>query len=117
MGNPRRETPDCPRRTAGENAQPTNRFAFCDVEQDTLTNSPALSLQNKLDRIAHERDVLALLRELARAGLREGDAVRHAATGDTGRLSIARDERPPRIVVVTDKGAREAYSAGCWRPI
>jgi hypothetical protein len=116
-GNPRRETPDCPRRTAGENAQPTNRFALRDMEHDTLPNSPALSLQNKLDRIAHERDVLALMRELARAGLREGDAVHHASTGDAGRLWIDRDDHPPRVVVVTDKGAREVYSAGCWLPV
>jgi hypothetical protein len=87
------------------------------MAHDSLPNSPALSLQNKLDRIAHERDVLALMGELARAGLREGDAVHHAATGDTGRLWIDRDHRPPRIVVVTDTGARESYSAACWRPI
>ncbi len=87
------------------------------MAHDSLPNSPGLSLQHKLDRIAHERDVLALMGELARAGLREGDVVRHCATGDAGRLRIDRDDHPPRIVVVTDTGARESYSAACWRPI
>lgn len=93
-----------------------NRLALRDMEHETPANPPALSLQNKLDRIAHEREVLALMRELARAGLREGDAVHHAATGDTGRLWIDREGHPPRVVVLTGTGARETYSAGCWRP-
>ncbi|MFN3566011.1 MAG: hypothetical protein ACK4V1_08520 [Burkholderiaceae bacterium] len=86
------------------------------MEHDTPSSRPALSLQSKLDRIAHERDVLALMRELARAGLREGDAVRHACTGDAGRLWIDREGDPPRIVVLIETGAREVYSADFWRP-
>jgi len=43
-------------------------------------NSP-LSLQDKLDRISHDRDVLAQLRDLARQGLHDGDPVRHRASG------------------------------------
>ena len=86
------------------------------MQHDALPNPPALSLQNKLDRIAHEREVLALMRELARAGLREGDAVHHAAAGDAGRLWIERNGRPPRVVVLTDKGGQEAYSATQWLP-
>jgi hypothetical protein len=75
-----------------------------------------MSLQHKLDRIAHERNVLALLHDLALAGLREGDAVQHAMTGDAGRLRIDREDDPPRVLVVTDKGTSETYSASCWRP-
>ncbi|GAB4472638.1 MAG: hypothetical protein OHK0044_16430 [Burkholderiaceae bacterium] len=84
---------------------------------DTLPESTPLSLQNKLDRIAHERDVLQLMSELARAGLREGDAVRHAGSGATGRLWIDREGRPPRVFVVLASCAREVYSAGVWLPI
>jgi hypothetical protein len=87
------------------------------MDPDTLPESPPLSLQNKLDRIAHERDVLALMRELARAGLREGDAVQHARSGAYGRLFIDRDGHPPRVVVIKDGGTRETYSAGCWLPV
>ncbi|MEW5881392.1 MAG: hypothetical protein AB1761_13225 [Pseudomonadota bacterium] len=86
------------------------------MEHDTPQSCPALSLQSKLDRIAHERDVLALMRELAQAGLREGDVVRHAASGDAGRLWIDREGDPPRIVVLIETGALEPYSAACWRP-
>jgi hypothetical protein len=80
-----------------------------------LTPPPALSLQEKLDRIAHERDVLALRRELARGGLREGDIV-HATDGKvSGRLMIARDESPPRLRVVADDGTRSDFSVASWR--
>jgi len=78
--------------------------------------APALSLQNKLDQIAHERDVLALLRELARHGLREGDRVRRADDGASGRVTIDRQQSPPRIVVATEVGSREPYSLGRWQP-
>jgi hypothetical protein len=72
-------------------------------------------LQKKLDQIAHERDVLALLRELAREGLREGDPVRRTADGTPGRLTIDRQESPPRIVVATEVGSREPFSLAHWR--
>jgi hypothetical protein len=77
--------------------------------------STTLSLQSKLDQIAHERDVLALLRELARDGLREGDAVRRIDDGTAGRVAIDRRESPPRIVVATAAGGREPFSAANWR--
>ena len=46
-------------------------------------NSP-LSLQDKLDRISHDRDVLAQSRDLARQGLHDGDpsAIARAAPSD-----------------------------------
>jgi hypothetical protein len=77
--------------------------------------APVLSLQHKLDQIAHDRDVLALLRELARQGLREGDPVRRAADGTPGRLAIDRGESPPRVVVATDLGDYEPFSLLHWR--
>lgn len=77
--------------------------------------APSLSLQNKLDRIAHDRDVLALLRELARVGLREGDTVRDLRSGARGQVAIERQEEPPRIVVATDDGSREPFSLDHWR--
>ncbi|MCU0952103.1 MAG: hypothetical protein MUC68_13865 [Burkholderiaceae bacterium] len=76
--------------------------------------APILSLQNKLDQIAHDRDVLALLRDLARQGLREGDPVRRQ-DGTPGRLTIERQESPPRVVVATDVGSREPFSIDHWR--
>jgi hypothetical protein len=79
--------------------------------------APILSLQNKLDRIAHDRDVLALLRELARQGLCEGDAVRRKDDGIAGRVAIDRSETPPKIVVATDVGSREPYTGSHWRRV
>ena len=76
---------------------------------------PALSLQDKLDRIARERDVLALQRELAQRGLREGDAVLALDGGARGRLLIARDETPPRLRVLADDGTAADFSAARWR--
>jgi hypothetical protein len=77
--------------------------------------SPALSLQNKLDQIAHDRDVLALLRDLARDGLREGDPVRRAEDGTPGRLAIDRQESPPRVVVATEIGSRLPFDRARWQ--
>jgi hypothetical protein len=77
--------------------------------------SPALSLQNKLDQIAHDRDVLALLRDLAREGLCEGDPVRRADDGTPGRLTIERQKSPPRVVVATDIGCRLPFDRMHWR--
>ena len=76
---------------------------------------PVLSLQDKLDHIAHERDVLDLQRQLARDGLREGDPVQQHDGGATGRLVIARDEQPPRLRVQADDGTRIDYSPAAWR--
>jgi hypothetical protein len=76
---------------------------------------PALSLQDKLDRIAHERDVLALQRELADGGLREGDTVCAVHGPQRGRLQIARNESPPRLRVIAEDGTQSDYSADLWR--
>jgi hypothetical protein len=80
-----------------------------------LSTRPALSLQDKLDRIAHERDVLALQRELARSGLREGDTVLALDGGARGRLLIARDETPPRLRVLADDGEASDFAPSRWR--
>lgn len=80
-----------------------------------LTPPPALSLQEKLDRIAHERDILALQRELAQEGLREGDVVRGADGEVRGRLVITRNESPPRLRVVSDDGVQSDFSVASWR--
>jgi hypothetical protein len=79
-----------------------------------LPASPALSLQQKLDRIAHERDVLSLQRELAQAGLREGDRVRAADGSTCGRVMIARDQSPPRLTVACEDGTQGDYSVARW---
>ncbi len=85
------------------------------MKSELLPPSPALSLQKKLDQIAHDRDVLALLRDLAREGLREGDPVRRADDGTPGRLAIDRQESPPRIVVATAIGSRLPFDLAHWR--
>lgn len=83
--------------------------------KSSLPPPRALSLQDKLDRIAHERDVLELQRLLANDGLREGDAVRHSDGEATGRLLILRDEQPPQLFVQADDGSRSPYLTGAWR--
>jgi hypothetical protein len=83
--------------------------------QSPLPPPRALSLQDKLDRIAHERDVLELQRRLANDGLREGDAVRRHDGSTGGRLLIARDEQPPRLLVQSDDGTCSEYATGAWR--
>lgn len=83
--------------------------------QSPLPPPRALSLQDKLDLIAHERDVLELQRRLANDGLREGDAVRQQQGSASGRLLIARDEQPPRLLVQADDGTRCEYTTGAWR--
>lgn len=80
-----------------------------------LPTPPPLTLQDKLDRIAHERDVLALQRELAQGGLREGDAVFALDGSARGRLLIARDETPPRLRVVAEDGTICEFSTSRWR--
>jgi hypothetical protein len=85
------------------------------VKQETPPASPALSLQGKLDQISHDRDVLHLLRELARHGLREGDTVRNTADGSEGRLVISRQDQPPRTLVALVDGSREEFNTYLWR--
>jgi len=80
-----------------------------------LPTPPVLTLQEKLDRIAHERDVLALQRDLAREGLREGDPVHSVSGGGAGLLLIARGEHPPRLLVRHSDGSISEYSPACWR--
>jgi hypothetical protein len=80
-----------------------------------LSTRPALSLQEKLDRIAHDRDVLALQRQLAERGLREGDTVLALDGGARGRLLIARDESPPRLRVLAEDGTAAEFSPSRWR--
>jgi hypothetical protein len=80
-----------------------------------LSTRPALSLQEKLDRIAHDRDVLALQRQLAECGLREGDTVLALDGGARGRLLIARDQSPPRLNVLADDGTATEFSPSRWR--
>lgn len=80
-------------------------------------NPPTLSLQDKLDRIAHERELLALQLELVRDGLREGEAVCRCDGGPSGRLVIARDDHPPRLLVRAEDGTMTEYAPGQWRRI
>ena len=74
-----------------------------------------LSLQDKLDRISHDRDVLAQLRDLARNGLHEGDPVRHAESGAWGRVIVLRSDPAPCSVVELDDGGQVPFDAG-WLP-
>lgn len=85
------------------------------VKQEHPPASPALSLQGKLDQISHDRDVLHLLRELARHGLREGDTVRNPADGTEGRLVISRQDHPPRVMVALHGGDHEPFALEHWR--
>lgn len=84
------------------------------MKHDALA-APALTLQNKLDLIAHEREVLALLRELARQGLREGDLLQRLDDGSSGRLEIDHERSPPCAMVATARGGREPYLHDRWR--
>lgn len=84
------------------------------AEESPSPSGCALTLQQKLDWVARERDVLALRSELARHGLREGDAVREVGGEARGRLAIARDESPPRIGVRADDGTLREYSPARW---
>lgn len=70
-----------------------------------------LSLQDKLDRISHDRDVLAQLRDLARQGLHDGDCVRHRDSGASGRVVILRSAPVPCSVVQLDGGGQVPFDA------
>jgi hypothetical protein len=111
-GNPNRVRPYCDATLAADNAADMSAAA---MKSELPPPAPALSLQNKLDQIAHDRDVLALQRELARQGLREGDRVRRAKDGTPGHVTIDRQESPPRIVVATEVGSREPFSLLHWQ--
>ena len=82
--------------------------------KDWLGCASPLSLQDKLDRISHDRDVLAQLRDLARQGLQDGDYVRHRDSGASGRVVILRGERVPCSVVQLDDGGQVPFDPS-WR--
>ena len=73
-----------------------------------------LSLQDKIDRISHERRVLAVLRELMRHGLHDGDDVSHRTDGTRGRLIVLRSSEPQPVVLMDD-GTQIAFRAEDWR--
>lgn len=83
--------------------------------KEAPTSAAPLSLQDKLDRIAHDRDVLAQLRDLARQGLHDGDSVRHRESGARGRVVVLRSEPLPCSVVQLDNGGQVPFDAG-WSP-
>ncbi|MGE5336653.1 MAG: hypothetical protein ACM3PU_02430 [Gemmatimonadota bacterium] len=71
-------------------------------------------MQSKLDRIDHERRVLALLRQLAEQGLCEGDRVKQASTGAAGQVQVLREEAEPRAVVTLPGGSQVPFDRS-WR--
>jgi hypothetical protein len=99
---------------ASTHARATHKRRQRIVKQEHPPASQALSLQGKLDQISHDRDVLHLLRELARHGLREGDSV-CSSEGAQGRLVISRQDTPPRTLVALADGSREPFSLHLWR--
>ena len=76
-----------------------------------MPGSP-LSLQDKLDRISHDRDVLEQLRHLARQGLHDGDEVRHRESGACGRVVVRRADPVPSSVVQLDDGRQVPFDSG-----
>ncbi len=83
--------------------------------KDVSTSASPLSLQDKLDRISHDRDVLAQLRSLARQGLHDGDTVRHRESGARGRVVVLRAAEVPCSVVQLDDGREVPFDAS-WSP-
>jgi hypothetical protein len=73
-----------------------------------------LSLQDKLDLITHDRKILAVLRELMRHGLHEGDVVQHCNDGSRGRLVVLRSADEPTPVVKLDDGTQVLFRATDW---
>ena len=82
---------------------------------DACGGNAPLSLQDKLDRISHDRDVLAQLRDPARRGLADGDPVCHRASGACGRVVVLRAERIPCSVVQLYDGRQVPLDSG-WSP-
>jgi hypothetical protein len=78
-------------------------------------SSAPLSLQEKLDRISHDRKVLDALRELMRHGLHEGDVVEHCVDGSHGQLVVLRGASEPRTVVQFEDGTQVSFQASDWR--
>lgn len=78
-------------------------------------SSPPLSLQDKIDLIAHDRKVLNVLRELVRHGLHDGVAVQHRDDGSHGRLVVLRSTSEPMPVVMLDDGTQVTFRASDWR--
>jgi hypothetical protein len=78
-------------------------------------SSQPLSLQDKIDRIAHDRKVLGVLRELMRHGLHDGDAVQHRTAGSHGRLVVLRSAAEPTPVVMLDDGTQVTFRTADWR--
>lgn len=79
------------------------------------TGRSPLTLQDKLDRISHEREVLAQLRSLARRGLHDGDRVRQRPGGAEGRVIVLRDADEPCCVVELADGRQVPFDAS-WSP-
>lgn len=79
---------------------------------DARHGGPPLSLQDKLDRISHDRDVLAQLRDLARQGLHDGDPVCHRDSGKCGHVVVLRAARVPCSVVQLDDGRQVPFDSG-----
>lgn len=71
----------------------------------------ALSMREKLDALAREREVLIALRDLARSGLHEGDTLTHRTEGKQGRLLVQRTGPSAGIMIQTTDGERCPYSS------
>lgn len=82
------------------------------MESQAPADAP-LSLQDKLDRISHDLRVLAVLRDLMRHGLHDGDALQRRSDGTRGRLIVQRSA-DPHPVVVLDDGTQVPFSADDW---
>jgi hypothetical protein len=82
---------------------------------DSPSPGNPLSLQDKLDRISHDRKVLTVLRDLVRHGLHDGDAVRHRVSGTHGWVKVLRTEDDPHPVVELDDGTRTEFRVEDWR--
>ncbi len=94
-------------------------LAAADIAAADLARGPAAdhdhsSLQQRLDQVSRERDVLAVLREFARHGLREGDRVLNLRTAIAGRLRVDCNAPDPSPVVDTDLGWCQVASLSEW---